>query len=295
MSIKAIKWAIEQPIDSHGAKLLLVVIANYADENGRAWPGQKTLRHQVRATRKSIIRWISELERAGYLTTERRGGDGEGRKPNIYKLAIEQSPPQDTLPQEQSPPGDTGKVPLMTRWAKSPSGPSKVPLVTHEPLEEPSEKNPSPLPPSLPDGEASDRAQADPAPSPAEPTTAEPPRTEPRSPPQRDPWTPPDWINRAAWDEYEQHRREMKKPLSDLARTKAANQLRELDHEEQQRCIDTSIQARWAGLFPDKAKSNAAHQHPDKQHPETRGQRHIRLQAEIENRATRWIDPERVD
>jgi hypothetical protein len=156
MSIKAIDWATERPIDSHGAKLLLVLIANYANEQGYAWPGQETLARQTRATRKSIIRWLAELERDGYLTRFRRGGDGSGRRSNLYRLNLEQCPPDDTLPGRLSPPADTlGNVPLTTQ-AKSPSGPSNVPLVTQDPSEEPSVK------PSERDARASD------APSPAQ-------------------------------------------------------------------------------------------------------------------------------
>lgn len=77
-------------------------------------------------------------------------------------------------------------------------------------------------------------------------------------PPSRDKpeWSPPPWINTKAWEEFEQHRREIKKPLSDMARTKAANQLRELTQEQQQACIDISIQSRWAGLFPGKVNGH---------------------------------------
>jgi hypothetical protein len=65
----------------------------------------------------------------------------------------------------------------------------------------------------------------------------------------------PDWINAKAWAEFEEHRKQIRKPLKDLARTKAANLLKGLSHEQQQQCIDRSIQAGWAGLFPDKVKT----------------------------------------
>lgn len=65
-------------------------------------------------------------------------------------------------------------------------------------------------------------------------------------------WTPPSWINASAWAEFEQHRRDIRKPLTDLARDKAANQLQGMSFAEQQSCIDRSIQSRWAGLFPEK-------------------------------------------
>ena len=121
MSVQALAWALDQPIDSHGAKLLLITLANYADERGHAWPGQSTLASHVRADRKSIIRWLQALERDGYLSVERRGGEGAGRKPNRYRLALPlpgQSPNRATL--GQGPAGATGKVP--TRSRQSPTG-----------------------------------------------------------------------------------------------------------------------------------------------------------------------------
>ena len=65
-------------------------------------------------------------------------------------------------------------------------------------------------------------------------------------------WLPPEGLNLISWEEFEQHRKLIKKPLSDLARTKAANLIKHLDHANQQATIDKSIQSRWPGLFPEK-------------------------------------------
>ncbi len=62
----------------------------------------------------------------------------------------------------------------------------------------------------------------------------------------------PEWVNNTAWLEFEEHRQNIKKPLSDLARSKAIKQLDGFSFEEQQSAIDISIQSRWAGIFPKK-------------------------------------------
>lgn len=77
-------------------------------------------------------------------------------------------------------------------------------------------------------------------------------------------WLAPDWLNIGAWEEFEAHRKEIKKPLTDLSRAKAANQLQGLTHEQQQQTINKSIQGRWAGLFPEK-QNNETHQRTDEQ------------------------------
>tara|TARA_R110000803_G_scaffold171371_1_gene234328 strand:+ start:221 stop:952 length:732 start_codon:yes stop_codon:yes gene_type:complete len=69
---------------------------------------------------------------------------------------------------------------------------------------------------------------------------------------KKKPWVSPAGLNLDAWAEFEQHRKDIKKPLTDTARTKAANQIIHLDPAEQQSTVDKSISSRWAGLFPDK-------------------------------------------
>jgi hypothetical protein len=61
----------------------------------------------------------------------------------------------------------------------------------------------------------------------------------------------PEWINRTAWEEFEQSRKEIKKPLTDLGRAKAVKILEGHSYNDQQTIIDYSINGRYAGLFPD--------------------------------------------
>jgi len=67
-------------------------------------------------------------------------------------------------------------------------------------------------------------------------------------------WVAPQNLNLEAWAEFEQHRKSIRKPLSDIARTKAAKSIINLSQEDQQTTIDRSIQSGWAGLFPESSK-----------------------------------------
>ena len=67
----------------------------------------------------------------------------------------------------------------------------------------------------------------------------------------------PEFVNPVAWAEFEQHRKEIKKSLSDMARTKAANQLNGLTFEQQQEVIDYSIQGKYPGLYPERIKQKS--------------------------------------
>ena len=69
------------------------------------------------------------------------------------------------------------------------------------------------------------------------------------------PFTVPTGVDSTAWAEFEQHRKEIRKPLTKLSRTKAANQLAGLTPEQQRRCVDMTIQNRWQGLFPEKVRN----------------------------------------
>ena len=79
--------------------------------------------------------------------------------------------------------------------------------------------------------------------------------------PKKKPWVSPAGLNLDAWAEFEQHRRDIKKPLTDTARTKAANQIIHLSTIEQQATVDKSISSRWAGLFPDNGPNKKASIH----------------------------------
>ena len=64
-------------------------------------------------------------------------------------------------------------------------------------------------------------------------------------------------INTKAWDEFVEHRREIKKPLTPLSTKKNQEILAQYNHSDQQAMIDKTISNRWTGLFPpDKSKNN---------------------------------------
>ena len=61
----------------------------------------------------------------------------------------------------------------------------------------------------------------------------------------------PSWVNQEAWGEFIQHRKDIRKPLTGLAKKKNLKIL-EQNKNMQQEIIDKSIANRWSGLFPVK-------------------------------------------
>lgn len=71
-----------------------------------------------------------------------------------------------------------------------------------------------------------------------------------------DPWEIPHWVNKSAWQDFEAHRKAIKKPLADRERRAGANLLKGLTDLEQQEVINISIISRWPGIYPEKARRN---------------------------------------
>jgi len=67
--------------------------------------------------------------------------------------------------------------------------------------------------------------------------------------------TLPEWLDKDAWSEFEQHRKETKKPLTDLARKKNLLVL-EKHKDRQSEIINNTIANRWQGLFEPKENKN---------------------------------------
>lgn len=108
--------------------------------------------------------------------------------------------------------------------------------------------------------------------------------TTPHIPPKGEAkWEAPFWVNKSAWSEFEQHRKEVRIPLSDLSRTKAANQLKDLSAEQQQSCVDMTIQNGWRGLFPERVKNEGQRTNGDG-HRKTTSERHLDALREIAER-----------
>jgi hypothetical protein len=72
---------------SVGAKLTYAMLLKYARELNECFPGQDRLADDMGSGKRSVIRYIAELERVGLITIKRRG---QGR-PNIYTIHLKAS------------------------------------------------------------------------------------------------------------------------------------------------------------------------------------------------------------
>ena len=72
MSVKAIAWAWEQEALSGSQKLLLVALADHANDDGECWPGNRSLARKCGVHLATIKRTKQQLVEGGYIRVERR-------------------------------------------------------------------------------------------------------------------------------------------------------------------------------------------------------------------------------
>lgn len=71
MSWQATAWAVDQKVGPPARKLLLLVLANYADEHGICWPSQETLASNAGMSLDTVQRQTKKLQETGFLAVTR--------------------------------------------------------------------------------------------------------------------------------------------------------------------------------------------------------------------------------
>jgi hypothetical protein len=86
MSWQATAWAVRQKTGSAARKVLLLVLANYADEHGICWPSQERLESETEMSVDTIQRHTKVLVRDGILKVTRRRRKSGTWAALIYQL-----------------------------------------------------------------------------------------------------------------------------------------------------------------------------------------------------------------
>ena len=69
------------------SKLTFAMLLSYAWQNDFCFPGQKRLAQEMGAGQRSVVRYIDELEKKGYIKITKRGLG----KPNLYELRVDKA------------------------------------------------------------------------------------------------------------------------------------------------------------------------------------------------------------
>lgn len=89
MSVEAITWASKQRVGSPGAKLVLIALANYANERNECWPSQATLAQWTEQSDRTIRTHLTDLESMGLIHRESREVAGKFTS-DIITLRLDQ-------------------------------------------------------------------------------------------------------------------------------------------------------------------------------------------------------------
>ncbi|POP69030.1 helix-turn-helix domain-containing protein [Pseudomonas syringae] len=98
MSIKAMNWAWEQKL-SPSSKLILMAIADAADEEGDCWPKVKTIAKKCGVSDRTVQRVLKEFVSGNLISVTPRFSQDRRQVSNNYRLN-----PQNHYPDNLSPP-----------------------------------------------------------------------------------------------------------------------------------------------------------------------------------------------
>lgn len=100
MSIPALDWALDARTKNSGQKLVLIVLANYADEHGEAWPSQETIAAKGCMTSRAVRTHLAELEAQDLISQTHRYKKDGTFDTNAYKLHMDNQ--RKNLPSEKN-------------------------------------------------------------------------------------------------------------------------------------------------------------------------------------------------
>ncbi len=124
MSVEAIAWASKQRAGSPGAKLVLIALANYANDRNECWPSQATLAEWTEMSDRTIRTHLASLESMGMIHREARPMAGSFTS-DLITLNLNQ---RQILPAEKISAGRKQQIPA----EKFSGNPSKEPSLKND-------------------------------------------------------------------------------------------------------------------------------------------------------------------
>jgi hypothetical protein len=95
MSNEALNWAFKQEVKPASKKLILISLADSADDFGFCWPSYETIAGKCSLTRRAVIKQIKELISENLLNKTRRVKKSGDDTSNAYQLNLGLNVPDD--------------------------------------------------------------------------------------------------------------------------------------------------------------------------------------------------------
>lgn len=218
----AIRWARTVRNLDASDKLVLLLLADHADDAGLCWPSVAGLAEDGCMGERTVQRALNSLVAAGLVAREGNGGRGLTRR---YTLSLDASG-------KVSPDAErvTNRHPIATP-ERVPSAPKRVTNTAERvppTTERVSDWHPNPQEPSFKKEEKKERGRAV-ALAPVLPS-----------------WLPVD-----AWSDWTEHRKQIRKPMTEMAAKLSIKELSKFRDAGQspRAVIEQSIANGWTGLF----------------------------------------------
>lgn len=100
VSVHATAWAWRQEVGDAGAKLVLIKLADQANDRGECWPSQKTLAAECEMSRRTVQRKLELLYERGLVVAEQRTRETGADTSLLYRIkpggSQSDAPPVDT-------------------------------------------------------------------------------------------------------------------------------------------------------------------------------------------------------
>ena len=89
MSVDALTWAKKQKCGAPAGKLLLMLLADYANEEGYSYPRRERIADETELSLRTVYTWIGKLEDLGLLSQVKRRSTTGLYSNRMYKLHLD--------------------------------------------------------------------------------------------------------------------------------------------------------------------------------------------------------------
>ena len=96
MSIKLVSDAFSAEVGNYGMKLVLIKLADNANDEGTCWPSYKNMAKQCEMSERTVMRYMSNLIALGFVSKSSRIHDSR-QTSNMYRLHIDSAARGDSV------------------------------------------------------------------------------------------------------------------------------------------------------------------------------------------------------
>lgn len=227
MSIRIMSQVWNMEIDDSTAKLTLMALADFSDDEGYCYPSYEVLAKKISKSKRTAIRAVEKLTELGFLQKEKRElNDGTSRT-NLYKIVSENERVTQTPPMMTN-----GKEAVTSMTSHSDTDDTMV--VTNVSLH--SDKGVTPI--NITTNRTVSRTTKEPSINPLPPKGV----------------SLPDFIDPNLWQEYLAYKKERREKLSSKGIEMKFSEWTKWASEgiDVNACIREAMRNEWQGVFPPK-------------------------------------------